>query len=195
MPSAPMVVLYIGYRLFLSWAEYWFNWSQIWGRCTPTLFWDPVKFSDFYDLILYFFKHHENVTFRQKWIFDKWSVKYQFCHLFGAVHCCECRQSSHILCVVKIGFEDNMLRGGENDRIANHSEKKQATADQKYQLICQMKPDLDWLSSRWIASCFHFSITPTNLQSVADLPFIIFRSLLHCLHYSSVSNQHDQRSW
>ena len=55
---------------------------------------------------------------------------------------------SYILCVAKIGFEDNALRGGENDRIAKHSEKKQATADPYYQLICQMKTDLDWLSFR-----------------------------------------------
>ena len=42
----------------------------------------------------------------------------------------ECHQSSYILCVIKIGFEDNTLRGDENDRIAKHNDKEQAIADQ-----------------------------------------------------------------
>ena len=59
---------------------------------------------------------------------DLSSTNFAICS--GAVHCCECHQSSYILCVVKIGFEDNALTGGENDRIAKNNEKKPATADQ-----------------------------------------------------------------
>ena len=150
-------------------------------------------------MILYFFEHHKNLTFRQKWIFNKWSASANFTICSGSVYCCECHQSSYILC--EIDFEDNTLLRGENDRIAKQRLKRQRTTDQKYQLI--WKWNQIWIGSpsdylhavcyfwqhqhipnQLMTSCLLFSVPFCSSVSVYMKSTQILNDLIITIHFS-----------